>query len=164
MVRRRTFLKLGLAGGALLAAGGAASWLAVRDPVANRREVLAGIVPAILDGALPADAAQRAPAIGQATAAVEAAIAALSPAAQDELAQLFALLALAPTRLALAGLAQPWREAGIAEVSAVLQRWRTHRLELLQSAYHALHDLVAGSWYAEPAHWAAIGYDGPPRL
>jgi len=164
MVRRRTFLKLGLAGGALLAAGGAASWLAVRDPVANRREVLAGIVPAILDGALPADAAQRAPAIDQATAAVETAIAALSPAAQDELAQLFALLALAPTRLAFAGLAQPWREAGIAEVSAVLQRWRTHRLELLQSAYHALHDLVAGSWYAEPAHWAAIGYDGPPRL
>jgi len=164
MVRRRTFLKLGLAGGALLAAGGAASWLAVRDPVSNRREVLAGVVPAILDGALPADAAQRAPAIGQATAAVEAAIAALSPAAQDELAQLFALLALAPTRLALAGLAQPWREAGVAEVSAVLQRWRTHRLELLQSAYHALHDLVAGSWYAEPAHWAAIGYDGPPRL
>ena len=164
MVQRRTFLKLGLAGGALLAAAGTASWLAVRDRLANRREVLAGVVPAILDGALPIDAAQRALAIGQASAAVEVAIAALSPAAQDELAQFFALLALAPTRLALAGLAKPWREADVAEVSAVLQRWRTHRLELLQSAYHALHDLVAGSWYAEPAHWAAIGYDGPPRL
>lgn len=164
MVRRRTFLKLGLVGGALLAAAGGVSWLVVRDTAADRREVLAGVVPAILDGALPADAAQRAPAIGQAAAAVQAAIAALSPAAQDELAQLFALMALAPTRLALAGLARPWHEAGVAEVSAVLQRWRTHRLGLLQSAYHALHDLVAGSWYAEPAHWAAIGYDGPPRL
>mgnify|MGYP007128642244 CR=1 FL=1 len=35
MVRRRTFLKLGLAGGALLVAGGTASWLAGRDSVAG---------------------------------------------------------------------------------------------------------------------------------
>lgn len=164
MVRRRTFLKLGVGGGALLAAAGAASWLAVRDPRANRREVLAGVIPAILDTALPTDAGQRARAIEQASAAVEVAIGALSAPAQDELAQLFALMVLAPTRLALAGLARPWHEADVAEVSAVLQGWRTHRLELLQSAYHALHDLVAGSWYAEPAHWAAIGYEGPPRL
>ncbi len=164
MVRRRTFLKLGLAGGTLLAAAGAASWLAGRDPAANRREVLAGVVPAVLDGALPATAAQRAPAIDRTIDAVEQAIAALSPSAQDELAQLFALAALAPTRLALTGLTMPWRDAGLAEVSAVLQAWRTHRLTLLQSAYHALHDLVTGSWYAEPAHWAAIGYDGPPQL
>lgn len=164
MVRRRTFLKLGLGGGALLVAAGAASWLAVRDPRADRREALAGVIPAILDTALPADAVQRARAVAQASAAVEVAIGALSAPAQDELAQLFALMALAPTRLALAGLARPWHEADVAEVSAVLQRWRTHRLELLQSAYHALHDLVTGSWYAEPAHWAAIGYDGPPQL
>lgn len=148
----------------MLAAGGAASWLAARDPVANRREVLAGVVPAILEGALPSDGAQRAQAIGQASAAVETAIAALSPAAQDELAQLFALMAIAPTRFALTGLAASWRDAGVAEVSAALQSWRTHRLALLQSAYHALHDLVTGSWYADPAHWPAIGYGGPPAL
>ena len=164
MVQRRTFLKLGLAGSALLVAGGTASWLAGRDSVANRREVLAGVVPAILDGALPSDPAQRTLAVGQASAAVETAITALSPAAQDELAQLFALMAIAPTRLLLTGLTASWREAGVAEVASVLQAWRTHRLELLQSAYHALHDLVTGSWYAEPSHWAAIGYDGPPRL
>src|SRR5690606_41719616 len=66
---------------------------------------------------------------------------------------LFALMAIPPTRLALAGLAHSWRDATVAEVSSVLQGWRTHRLELLQSAYHALHDLVVGSWYADPAQW-----------
>lgn len=163
-MQRRTFLKVGVAGGALLVAGGAASWLVGRDAVADRREVLGAVIPAVLDGALPAAGPQRANAIDRAREGVETAIAALAPAAQDELAQLFALLSIPPTRLALAGLTHRWRDAGVAEVSSVLQGWRTHRLALLQSAYHALHDLVAGSWYADPGQWPAIGYDGPPRL
>jgi hypothetical protein len=32
---------------------------------------------------------------------------------------------------------------------------------MLQSAYHALHDLIFGGWYADSASWAAIGYPGP---
>jgi hypothetical protein len=31
----------------------------------------------------------------------------------------------------------------------------------LRSAYQALHDLVLGAWYANPANWDAIGYPGP---
>lgn len=164
MVQRRTFLKAGVAGTVLLLAGGTVSWLAGRDAVADRREVLAAVIPAVLEGSLPQAAPQRDGAVGQALAGVETAIAALSPAAQQELAQLFALMAIPPTRLALTGLAHSWRDATVAEVSSVLQGWRTHRLELLQSAYHALHDLVVGSWYADPAQWPGIGYDGPPRI
>ena len=47
------------------------------------------------------------------------------------------------------------------QVSAFLQDWRLHRLGLLRTAYHALHDLVLGAWYAQPASWEAIGYPGP---
>jgi len=164
MVQRRTFLKAGVAGAALLLAGGTVAWLGGRDAVADRREVLAAVIPAVLEGSLPQAGPQREGAIRQALAGVETAIAALSPAAQQELAQLFALLAIAPTRLALAGLGHSWRDASVAEVSSVLQGWRTHRLELLQSAYHALHDLVTGSWYADPAQWPGIGYGGTPQL
>jgi hypothetical protein len=164
MLQRRTFLKVGLAGGALLAAGGAASWLARRDAAADRREVLGAVIPAMLDGAVPAAEPQRQAAIEKTRVDVEAAIAALAPAAQDELAQLFALMAIAPTRLVLTGIARPWHEAGIAEVSAMLQSWRTHRLALLRGAYHGLHDLITAGWYADEARWAAIGYPGPPRL
>jgi len=36
-----------------------------------------------------------------------------------------------------------------------------HRFALLRIAYHALHDLVLGAWYAQPSNWVAIGYPGP---
>lgn len=164
MFRRRTFLKAGLAGTVLLAGGAGAAWLVGRDAADDRHTVLAALVPAILDGALPPAGAQRVAALDAARRGVEAAIAALAPDAQEELAQLFTVLAIPPTRLALAGIGHAWHEASVADASAILQGWRTHRLALMRSAYQALHDLVTGSWYADAAHWPAIGYPGPPRL
>lgn len=164
MTSRRGFLKLGLVGGALLGAAGAASWFVGRDPGEDRREVLAAMIPAMLDGALPAQPPARDAAIAATLSEVEIAIAGLPPASQAELAQLFTLAAAAPTRLALTGLTRSWSDATPAQVADVLQRWRTHRLALLQSAYHGLHDLILGTWYAAEAHWQAIGYPGPPRF
>lgn len=164
MTSRRGFLKLGLFGGALLGAAGAASWFVGRDPVEDRREVLAAMIPAMLDGALPAQPPTRDAAIAATLSEVEFAIAGLPPASQAELAQLFTLAAAAPTRLALTGLTRSWSDASPAQLADVLQRWRTHRLALLQSAYHGLHDLILGTWYAAEAHWQAIGYPGPPRF
>lgn len=164
MASRRSFLKLGLVGGALLGAAGAASWFVGRDPVDDRREVLAAAIGAMLDGALPAQPPARETAIATTLSEVEIAIAGLPPATQAELAQLFALAAAAPSRFVLTGLTNSWSDASPAEVADVLQRWRTHRLALLQSAYHGLHDLILGTWYAAETHWEAIGYPGPPRL
>lgn len=164
MTSRRGFLKLGLVGGALLGVAGTASWFVGRDPVEDRREVLGATIAAMLDGALPAQLAARETAIEATLSEVEVAIAGLPPASQAELAQLFTLAAAAPSRFVLTGLTRSWSDASPAEVAEVLQRWRTHRLALLQSAYHGLHDLILGTWYAAEAHWEAIGYPGPPRL
>ena len=183
---RRSFLKLGLAAGAALAAGGGLLSFAGRDAAADRATVLAAVVPAVLGDALPggptapgagagtaagSDAAagagprsMRAQAIARTVQAVETAIAGLSPAAQAELSQLFLLLASAPGRTLLAGLGNPWAQATTDEVSAFLGRWRHHRLAMLRSGYQALHDLVAGAWYAMPQAWGPIGYPGPPRI
>lgn len=174
MPSRRTFLKTGIAGGVLLAAVAALHepldrWtrkeLVGRMPRAEARRVaLTAIVPVILQGALPSDAIERAAAVSGAIDGVAVAVAALGASAQEEVAELFALLLFAPTRIAVAGVLPAWEEAGEADVTAFLTRWRTSRLGLLQSGYHALHDLVLGAWYADPAHWAAIGYPGPPLL
>jgi len=161
---RRTFLKVGLAGSALLAAGGLAAWIAGRDPVRDRDDVLGAVVPVLLAGALPASPAQRDKAVRRCTRLVEAAIDGLSPAAQHEIAQLFALLAIAPTRLLTTGIASSWAEASPMDVHEFLERWRVHSWGLLQSGYQALHDLVLGSWYADESSWPAIGYEGPPKL
>ena len=172
MITRRRFLVVGIAGGAALAA---AYWWRDRgahpagdapraglDP--DARTVLAAIVPALLDGALPAEPAARAAATQETLAAVATAIDDLPPQAQREIAQLFALLAFAPARIALARVTSPWAQATPAEVGGFLDRWRDSGWTLQRSAYDALHQLVFASWYGNPRSWPAIGYDGPPPL
>ena len=69
--------------------------------------------------------------------------------------------ALAPARRLLVGIPDDWPDAKTADVAAFLQSWRVHRFTMLQTAYHALHDLVIGGWYADESTWASIGYPGP---
>lgn len=161
---RRTFLKVGVLGGLALATAGGI-YRFTRQPEAPQRfvlddgarGVLAAIAPVILAGALR-------PGTNDVQAVVERTnntIQALPLAIQKEIQDLFALLTLAPARRLLAGLSRDWPEASQEEIAAFLQNWRMHRIGMLQTAYHALHDLVAGSWYADESTWAAIGYPGP---
>lgn len=161
-MQRRSFLKAGLLGGLALIAGGAV-YRQLRPAVAQRfaldaqgRTMLAALIPAIT-GISP-DAAALEAGIDR----VGAAINGLPLRVQKEISDLFGLLSMAPTRRLLAGV-PAWPEATPAEVAAFLQSWRTHRTEMLQTAYHGLHDLVLGGWYAEPSTWAVIGYAGPMK-
>jgi hypothetical protein len=163
---RRTFLKAGALGALVLAAGGGI-YRASHPPLPRRfaldgeaRAALHAIIPAVLAGALPSGAA-REPAIAASTERVHQAILGLPLATQKEVQDLFGLLALAPARRLLTGISGGWEQASGAQVAAFLQDWRVHRLGLLRSAYGAIHDLVLGSWYADPTSWAAIGYPGP---
>lgn len=164
MTTRRTFLKAGLLGGTLLAVGGLAALVVGRDADADRRQVLSAVIPAVLDGALPDEPSARAAAVARCADGVDAAIAGLPPAAREEAAQLFALLAIPPTRVALARVGRPWNEAGTDEVAAFLERWRGHPMALMRSGYHALHDLTLAAWYADESNWESIGYPGPLNL
>jgi hypothetical protein len=95
---------------------------------------------------------------------VEATIASLPAQSQRELHQLTCLLDRRVARLLLAGSTAPWDVVTPARARAILTRWRFSGSTLLVSAYRALRDLTFASWYAEPSHWAAIGYPGPPSL
>lgn len=165
---RRTFLKAGGLAALALAAGGALYRAAHNDKPqrfaldGEARAALHAIVPAILAGALPQGVGREA-ALTTTIEGVHQAILGLPPATQEEVQDLFGLLALAPARRLLTGIAGGWKGARLEEVSVFLQDWRLHRLGLLRSAYHALHDLVLGAWYAQPASWAAIGYPGPMK-
>jgi hypothetical protein len=167
-MKRRTFLAAGALGVAALAAGG---WLryGMRDAPPGRaldddaRLIVAALVPAFLDGALPVRAPVRDEAITETVAAVDAAILGLPPIAQHELAQLFGLLAFPPARVAM-GLRSAWSDAAPEDVQAALQRWQGSRSLLLRSAYDGLHQLILAAWYANPRAWPDIGYPGPPAL
>jgi hypothetical protein len=169
-VHRRTFLKVGALAALTLAAGGGI-YRATHPAGPLQRFVLDGeakaaidaIIPAMLAGALPTEAAPRAAAISATTGRVHQAILGLPLNAQKEVQDLFGLLALGPVRRALTGVSGPWTGASEAQVGAFLQEWRFHRIGMLQTAYHALHDLIIGSWYADPSSWSAIGYPGPMK-
>lgn len=166
---RRSFLKAGALGALVLAAGGGI-YRAVQTPRPQRfvldgqaRAALHAIVPAMLDGALPPDVAERTAAIARTVEGVHAAVSNLPLSAQKEVQDLFGLLALAPARRLLTGVSGGWAEADPRAVAAFLQDWRLHRFALLRGAYSALHDLSLGAWYAQPASWNAIGYPGPMK-
>jgi len=164
---RRTFLKAGLLSAAVLAVGG--GWYRITRPApphgfvfdGEARAALGAIVPAILAGALPVAPAERARAIAATTDRVHQAILGLPLGSQQEVQDLFGLLTLAPARRLLTGVAGGWAAAKEADVAAFLQDWRTHRFAVMRTAYAALHDLVLGAWYSDPAHWDAIGFPGP---
>ena len=96
---------------------------------------------------------------------IDIAIAGLPLAAQAELAQLFALLALPPVRLGLARVAAPWPQAAPADVRRCASiAFARARWALPRAAYDALHQLTFAAWYGNPQAWPAIGYDGPPAI
>ncbi|WP_373991382.1 hypothetical protein [Duganella sp. BuS-21] len=164
---RRSFLKIGVAGALTLAAGGALYRLAHR-PALHRfaleggaQAVLQAIIPVMLGPVLPVEPAARAQALAAAGQRVGDAVRGLPLTTQKEVQDLFGLLALGPARRLLAGVGGAWEQADPRQVEAFLQNWRSHRLQTLQTAYHGLHDLIIGAWYADPSSWEAIGYPGP---
>ena len=160
MTTRREFLKTGVAGALLL------NVAACTRPSAGggRGEVLAAVIPVVLEGALPASGETRTELIVRTIAGVEKAIAGLSPPTQKEIGELFDLLSFAPTRMIVTGVWSAWPEATPEAIGKFLESWRNSRFDLLKSGYAALRDLIFAAWYARPDTWAAIDYPGPPKV
>jgi hypothetical protein len=167
---RRQFLKVGLVGGGVLVAAG---WFAFRpkgpqSPAGTLDErtatIVAALVPVVLAGVLPVAAEARRTAIRETVDAFGRAVSGLAPGVQEEIAQLFSLLGLPPTRVALAGVWTTWDDASPADIIQFLDRWRTSRFDLLRAGYQALTRLLQASWYGNPSSWAHLGYPGPPSL
>jgi hypothetical protein len=171
MISRRTFITAGLLGAAALVT---ARWVrgphappgdpTLRTLDADAQAILNAVVPVLLAGVFPEPSAARRAAVAETVRGIDIAVMGLPPAAQEELRQLFALLALPPGRLAIARIREPWNEADEADVRACLDRFRNSSLTMLRSAYGALHQLTFAAWYGNPEAWPQIGYPGPPQL
>lgn len=170
MPTRRQLLKVGIAGGLVLAG---ARWLDRPQAVAassyrfldeRSASAAAALVPVVLDGALPRDAAARKQAVDETVEAFDRAVAGLSPAVQKEVAELFSILRFPPTRLMLTGLWSPLEESSAQEIAEFLTRWRHSRFDIQRAGYQAMTQLIQAAWYGNGASWAAIGYPGAPRI
>jgi|KBSSwiStaDraftv2_1062776.scaffolds.fasta_scaffold15891_5 hypothetical protein len=167
---RRRFIQAGAAGIALLAtvrwldAWPAAPAARLKKLDARAVEMLEAVVPVVLAGALPEDAGEKSAAVAQIIEGFDRALSGLDPAIQDEIGQMLGVLVYAPTRITVAGVWSPWKEASAAEIAAFLGDWRGSRYELKRSGYRALTQLIKASWYDNPAAWRILGYPGPPQV
>lgn len=165
-MHRRTWLQLGLASAAVLAAGGAAFSLVepgLRQSrlSASAREIVTAVAGAMLDGSLPQAPQQRRDALASLLTRIDALVAGLPPHVRNELSQLLALLASTPGRRLLAGLSDDWQAAARADVAAALQSMRVSSLGLRRQAYQGLHEIVGTAYFSDVSTWAQMGYPGP---
>jgi len=168
-MHRRSWLKLGVAGAALLAVGGGTVALlepGLRDGrlAGAGQTVFRHVARAVLDGTLPADQEAQRQALDALLVRVDHLVEALPPHARQELSQLLALLNTVVGRRTLVGLEAPWAAASVGQLQGALQSMRISSVALRQQAYHALHDITAAAYFSDRSTWALLGYPGPQEI
>lgn len=172
---RRTFLKTGIAGSALLflgrwlpearAAGEVAvQKLAFANLTAADAAALTRIIPVMLSGALPQVREQADVVVGEILHGIDVAIGYQPPIVRAEIRDLFGLLTKTILRALIVGIWGSWKNASDEDVRKFLANWHNSHLGMLRSAYIGLNNLIVGSWYGNPRSWPRIGYDGPPKI
>src|SRR5690606_1486721 len=170
VIGRRSLLKIGLLGGAVLATAGVTVALVDRFASAPAEgyqalrpadlPVLAALVPVMLEGAVEL------PRLADASAAtvqgLDHQLAHLSPEMLKLTRQMLDVLALPVARGPLTGIWGGWETASPEAVRNFLDRWENSSLALLRMGHASLLQLVMMAWYARPESWARCGYPGPP--
>ncbi len=172
VIGRRSLLKIGLLGSAVLATAGVTVALVDRFASAPAEgyqalrpadlPVLAALVPVMLEGAVEL------PRLADASAAtvqgLDHQLAHLSPEMLKLTRQMLDVLALPVTRGPLTGIWGGWETASPEAVRNFLARWENSSLALLRMGHASLLQLVMMAWYARPESWARCGYPGPPTV
>ncbi len=160
-MQRRQFIISGLALGTTLTLASQLYpvWLADEQQRSDAATlVLDALLPALLQGALPADALARQAALRRSRDAALQFLPFLPKRQQRELQQLFLVLQQKLGQLALAGHWLSLNELTPARRLMVLGSWRDSYLDTLQQAYHGLRELLYGAYYGQPQHWPALSY------
>lgn len=160
-MHRRQFIIAGLALAGSAALGIQFWQYSVSPQSTNRSLVLAAMLPALLYGALPPDKQAAIVALRRTEQAITDFMPFLPIRQQQQLDQLFNLLAHRFSRLGLTGYWQTLDNLSAKERLAILDAWRDSYLALLQQAYHGLRELLYGAFYGQPEHWQPLTYSAP---
>jgi hypothetical protein len=170
---RRSFLKKGLLGGALLLVGGAVSialrggvdHAPVRGPLrlftAREHAIFAAIAARIVPGD-GADPSWPTAAALDCAGKADALMALAHPAVGAELRQLLHLFESGLSGLFTNLQPTPFTRLTPAEMDARLTAWRRSHVALLRSGYQAMKRLAHATYYSSPEVYPRVGYPGPP--
>lgn len=168
---RRDFLKKGLVGALLLAAGGG-TYLATRRtravPGLGPLQVLtpeeATVVLAVANRMVPERVGFPRPLDVGVPRKVDALVAALHPGTQKEIRRLLNLFEGALAGALFEGQFRTFTGSSPWEQDERLRGWAQSRVTLRRSGFRALKKLIQAAYYSSPEAWPAIGYPGPPPV
>lgn len=123
--------------------------------------VLDALLPAVLMGALPTDAAAQQLALQECRDAVVEFLQYLPQSQQQQLEQFFQLLQQDLARLALTGQWLQLSDLALAQRLELLISWRDSYFSVLKQAFGGLRELMYGAFYGQPEHWWALNYVAP---
>ncbi len=95
---------------------------------------------------------------------IDVAIAYLPDQQQQDLLLLLDSLGNKLGRLILTFRFSPWTQDDKQVIEQVLKEWRTSSLDILNTAYIGVKQLLMAVWYGEQENWSEINYPGPPAL
>jgi hypothetical protein len=171
---RRSLLKKGLLGGAILVGGGSLSLLARSGRMGYEpRSTLAVLTPyeyAIFSAAAarlcPGDGAVGWPAAEALDAAgrLDTLLSELHPRAIKDFRRLLHVFESALTGLVSAAAPRTFTRSAPAEQDQRLDAWRRSNVALFRSGYQAMKRLAHAIYYASPEIYQRLGYPGPPTV
>ncbi|ARD23791.1 MULTISPECIES: hypothetical protein [Shewanella] len=164
-MKRRTFLTGAFTGTAALALGVSLYTPEVSDsPDDTHRLLFSVLIPVFMDGALPEVANYREAFLNRTINAINQTISVLPTEQQQELSQLLSMLESRFGLLILTSSITPLMLRTPAELNDMLEQWRHHFLDMMQTAYIGLRELIVSSYYACPEHWGRLHYAKPTFL
>lgn len=166
-MNRRTLLKRGLLGGAVLLLGGTGLALSPTREAFKASGPLQVLSPRGFQ--VLAAVARRvvvAPEVDPAAIALAAdgALTYLPREAQEDVGKLLGLFENALGGLLLDGRVTPFTRLDPEEQDAVLKGWQGSRLVLRRTGYQVLRKLCLSAHYAMPSSWAPIGFPKPTPI
>jgi len=165
---RRSLLRLGLAGSAVLAVGGIG--LSLRPPVAvpspgplrvfsaREHSICAAIADTMCPGGVGLPTATE---LGVA-AKLDALLSTVHPGVGKEIRQVLHLMENPLAALAFDGRLTPFSHLSAADRATALELWRTSSLGVRRQAYKGLHGLINAAYWGDPRTYGHGGYPGPP--
>ena len=95
---------------------------------------------------------------------IDEALAYLPDNQQRDLLMLLDTLTHKLGRLVLTADISQWQRGDTELINKILNNWRNSSLDLLNTAYVGIKQLIMAVWYGEPENWSDIAYSGPPNL
>ena len=166
---RRTVLKYGLGGAAVLAAGGVGLGLRAtalrtpRRPLQALTEREYSVLAAFADRVCPAGSGFLSATDVEVAEKVDALLATVHPGVRAEIGQALLLFENALAGFLFDRRFQTFTAAPPEVQDQAMEAWRTSKVSVRRTVFKALQGLVAGAYYGSKETYASVGYAGPPN-